>query len=160
MEIQVSGVPPGNYDVELLRAVKHPPSEEHPDWDPSVELTLMIVGGPYDGLLLSTANCFARELAEVLELTAGKFDEATVLSNRIQRVVDACFHIVQEYPAANPFTNANKIMDQVFAYGANAINRPAPYLANGTQLPIEFIAKAAALLTENGFLPEIGYAAK
>ena len=116
----------------------------------STERWLRLVGGPYDGFLLSTANCFARELAEVIELTTSDREQAAALSKRIQTAANMCFQVVQDFPAANPFTNANKIMDQVFAFGYQAIHRPAPYLADGTQLPIEFVAKAAEALDQCG----------
>ncbi len=122
------------------------------------ERWLRSVGGPYDGFLLSTANCFARELAEIIELGPGDVTAATATSQRVQAAVNACFALVQDLPVANPFTNANKIMDQVLAFGAQAVHRPAPYLANGAQLPIELIAKAAEVLQQNGLMPEEGYA--
>ncbi len=45
-------------------------------------------GGPYDGLLLSTANVFAPQLHVILELLAhGRRAEAAELSGRIEAVV-------------------------------------------------------------------------
>ena len=115
-------------------------------------------GGPYDGMLLSTANCLARELTGVLELlTRGRLDEAVRLADRLDRLVQGCFAIVHGHAAANPFTNANKILDHIMAYGPASLRQPAPYLHGGLQLPAEFVAQAFELTRECGLLPERGY---
>ncbi len=49
MQIQVDGLPDGSYTVELVSAEELPPPEDHEDWGPSAELTVMVVGGDYDG---------------------------------------------------------------------------------------------------------------
>src|SRR6266850_7529769 len=49
-------------------------------------------GGPYDGFLLSTANCFAREIAQILQyIAAGRLAEARDISERLTAVVNAVF---------------------------------------------------------------------
>ena len=78
-------------------------------------------GGPYDGFLLSSANCLSRELAAMMNhLATGDRPEADRLSSRLEQVVTGCFDIVRDYPVANPFTNANKILDHIMAYGGDA----------------------------------------
>lgn len=115
-------------------------------------------GGPYDGMLLSTANCLARELTGVLELlTRGRLDEAVRLADRLDRLVQGCFAIVHGHAAANPFTNANKILDHIMAYGPDSLQRPAPFLHGGLSLPMEFVAQAFELTRDCGLLPEQGY---
>ncbi len=115
-------------------------------------------GGPYDGFLLSTANCFARELAEVMDMaTAGHVDDAARLAQRIENAVEACFLLVRDFPAANPFTNANKIVDHVMAYGAGAWNQDPPYLHNGQQLPAELVKQAEEILQQQDLTPPYGY---
>ncbi len=114
-------------------------------------------GGPYDGYLLSTANCFARELSEVMELSGSRVDDAAHLAQRIENVIDCCFDIVSEYPAANPFANANKIIDQVMAFGDSSISAPPPYLSGGEQLPLGFVQQARQVLEQQHLLPRQGY---
>jgi hypothetical protein len=53
MQIQVEGLPDGQYDVELVSAEQMPPPEENPEWGDSVQLTVMVVGGVHDGQLVS-----------------------------------------------------------------------------------------------------------
>jgi dihydrodipicolinate synthase/N-acetylneuraminate lyase len=115
-------------------------------------------GGPYDGFLLSTANCFSSHLATILErLANNQAQEGIDLSERISRVVTQCFEVVRSFPAANPFTNANKALDHVMAYGTQWNDCPAPYLRGQHQLPMEFIQSAFELLKEEALLPERGY---
>ena len=115
-------------------------------------------GGPYDGVLLSSANGMARELAAMISaLEVGDRTAAAQLSDRIQEVVEGCFGIVRDYPAANPFTNANKILDHVMAYGQESLNRPPPYVRGGHQLPQHFVERAYALLAQGDLVPSRGY---
>jgi dihydrodipicolinate synthase/N-acetylneuraminate lyase len=115
-------------------------------------------GGPYHGFLLSSANCLARELATMMNaLSAGERREADQMADRVERVLAGCFRIVADHPAANPFTNANKILDHVMAYGSEARDHSPPYLRGGRQLPAEFVDQAFELVADNGLLPAQGY---
>ena len=119
---------------------------------------LKAAGGPYDGLLLSSANNFAPQLAEVQRLVAGgRREEADALSQRIERVVSRCFEIVAGVAMGNPFTNANKLLDHVMAYGEDAARRPPPVLHGGVPLPRELIEPVAAALKEQQLFPKCGY---
>jgi len=117
-------------------------------------------GGPYDGLLLSTANAFPRELARVVSDTAdGRIAQARSLSDRLTRVVDAVFALVVDLPHGNAFANANKALDHVMAHGAAAVKRPAPLLHAGERLPAELIVRVREILDQAKLLPERGYLA-
>jgi dihydrodipicolinate synthase/N-acetylneuraminate lyase len=118
---------------------------------------LRTAGGPYDGYLLSSANCFARELAQIMDLVTSDADAAAQLSQRLELVIDYCFALVRDFPAANPFTNANKIIDHIMAFGDDAVSRTPPYLSNGQQLPTEFVQKAWEVLRQQQLLPHHGY---
>lgn len=118
---------------------------------------LRAAGGPYDGYLLSSANCFARELAQIMDLMTSDGEAAAELSRRLEHVIEHCFALVRDFPAANPFTNANKIIDQVMAFGHDAVSRTPPYLSNGQQLPTEFVQNAWDVLREQRLLPTHGY---
>jgi hypothetical protein len=72
-------------------------------------------------------------------------------------VVTGCFEAVADFAWANPFTNANKIMDHVLAYGARWKTVPAPYLHGRHQLPPEYLATAFDWLEREQLLPERGY---
>ncbi|MBI5802561.1 MAG: dihydrodipicolinate synthase family protein [Verrucomicrobia bacterium] len=115
-------------------------------------------GGPYDGFLLSTANCFGRELHQVIELLkSGRRDEAQHLSVRLSAVVKEVFALVAGLPDGNAFANANKAMDHFFAHGPTAANVTPPRLHAGSRLPAEVIRQAGAALERHGFLPQRGY---
>ena len=97
-------------------------------------------GGPYDGFLLSTANCFARELQRITDYSAaGKEKEADQLSGRVTDVVNEVFRMVKDLPDGNEFTNANKAMDHFFAHGPDAASLPPPRLHAGSHLPATII---------------------
>jgi len=115
-------------------------------------------GGCYDGFLLSTATVFASQLAEILQrIDAGRREDTAALSARIDAVVTRVFELVALLPAGNPFTNANKLLDQVMAYGNAAAQQPPPLLYSGVRLPPEYVAQAAALLRDQGLAPSRGY---
>lgn len=116
--------------------------------------------GPYDGFLLSTANCFGRELHQVIELLkSGQRDEAQCLSDRLSAVVKEVFALVTGVPDGNAFANANKAMDHFFAHGSKAASVTPPRLHAGSRLPVEVIRQAGAALERHGFLPKRGYLA-
>ena len=115
-------------------------------------------GGPYDGLLLSTANCFAPQLAGIIRaLEAGNVDAARATSTRLTEGVTAVFDRVEALPDGNAFANANKAMDHVMAHGAGATEVSPPRLYTGSQLPEAVIVETARILKTNGLLPQRGY---
>ncbi|MBB6050112.1 dihydrodipicolinate synthase family protein [Armatimonas rosea] len=115
-------------------------------------------GGPYDGFLLSTANVFAPELAELLRLLdSGEQAAAEALSQTLETVVSAAFALVAEFPHGNAFANANKVLDHCRAYGDDALKVEPPLLYGGARLPQSFIVEGIALLKAHGLLPTQGY---
>jgi dihydrodipicolinate synthase/N-acetylneuraminate lyase len=115
-------------------------------------------GGPYNGFLLSTANCFAGELAVLIEaVEAGDADGARKVSDRICRIVTEAFSIVEALPFGNPFANANKGMDHFMAYGGAWNRTPAPKTHSKERLPHDIMDSLAGLLESEGLLPRRGY---
>lgn len=115
-------------------------------------------GGPYDGYLLSTANCFAPQLARMLDLLdEGRAAEAGELVARVERVVAPCFEMVGGFATGNPFTNANKTFDHVFAWGEAWHDHKPPRLYSGARLPAPYIERAASLLRAENLFPDRGY---
>ena len=115
-------------------------------------------GGPYDGFLLSTANVFARELAEILRLLdAGDVVAAQALSAKLVEVISAAFAIVGGFPTGNAFANANKVLDHCMAHGEAATHVDPPVLYSGARLPVSFIEQAVELLRAHALLPRRGY---
>ncbi|MFP4374781.1 MAG: dihydrodipicolinate synthase family protein [Spirochaetaceae bacterium] len=115
-------------------------------------------GGFYDGFLLSTANCFAAELNDIVELVfAGRHAEAAALSARVEAVVNGVFDAVSALPYGNPFANANKAVDHVLAYLPDHGSMPAPMTHSGNRIPREAITRAERLLREQDLLPARGY---
>ncbi len=115
-------------------------------------------GGGYDGLLLSTANCFARELHQIIQdVAAGRLPVARELSDRVSRVVQEVFGHVAGVKQGNAFANANKAIDHFFAHGPGAANVAPPRLHAGSRLPVEAIHATGESLTRHGFMPAQGY---
>jgi dihydrodipicolinate synthase/N-acetylneuraminate lyase len=114
--------------------------------------------GKYDGFLLSTANCFARELSTVLDyVAAGKLDEAGALSARISAVVGGVFSLAGGLAYGNPFSNANKAMDHCLAWGSSYAAVPLPMTHSGNRLPGNLIEQTARLMDQYGFMKTKGY---
>ena len=112
------------------------------------------MGGPYEGLLLSTANCFAEELAKlVAEVEAGETAGAEARSQRLTQVVQEVFELVAGLPSGNAFANANKAMDHCFAYGPAAEEFDSPLLHAGLRLPPEVILATKEILLRSDLLP-------
>lgn len=119
---------------------------------------LKCCGGIYDGFLLSTANCFAKEFTDVIErLVQGNQDEADNISIKLTKVIGEVFKLASILPFGNAFTNANKLIDHINAYGKNHQEFPPPKTHSGINLPKELLSKTYDLLYKNGFEIEKGY---
>lgn len=127
---------------------------------------LRINDGKYDGFLLGSANCFAKELNSIIQnLSAGNLDAAKELSERITVVVEQVSNCAVGLPAGNPFANANKAIDHFFAYGPEAANFPPPRtrrdasqrVHSGGRLPSEIIKIAGDALRRFDLMPSEGY---
>jgi dihydrodipicolinate synthase/N-acetylneuraminate lyase len=115
-------------------------------------------GGPYDGLLLSTANCFAAELHRLIEhLEAGRADEARAEIAPVEKAVAYVFELVAGLPDGNAFANANKAIDHFLAHGPEAFHLPPPRLHAGSRLPPQVIAATGQALADCGLMPRRGY---
>jgi dihydrodipicolinate synthase/N-acetylneuraminate lyase len=115
-------------------------------------------GGPYDGLLLSTANAFAPQLDRILRLAdQGQHDQAQAASACVQQVVQQTFDLVAGFATGNPFTNANKLLDHWMAYGAEANEHQPPLLYSGVRLPTAFVEQVGHYLRAAHLFPETGY---
>lgn len=115
-------------------------------------------GGPYDGFLLSTANCFPQQLASIIE-NGQKSDLTGVrrVSDILTRCVGEIFAVVQGLPHGNAFTNANKAIDHFMAYGAAADPERGPMLHAGVRLPGEVLVATGQILRRHGLMVERGY---
>jgi hypothetical protein len=114
--------------------------------------------GPYDGLLLSTANVFAPELHRIIGLLEdGRSEEAEALSKRIEPVVQQTFALVSDFKTGNAFTNANKVLDHIMAFGPAASEHEPPLLYSGVRLPAAYVKKASGYLDAAGLFPKEGY---
>lgn len=115
-------------------------------------------GGPYRGFLLGTANCFARELHQVIaDIAARRFDSARQLSNRLTGAVNEVFPLVTGLPDGNAFTNANKAMDCFFAHGPRAAAVAPPRLHAGSRLPPAVVRATGDILSRWELMPQKGY---
>ena len=115
-------------------------------------------GGPYHGLLLSTANSFPAQLGKMVALLeTGKLAAAHTLSAKLTTVVNTVLALVADIPYGNAFTNINKAIDHWMAYGPRADNITPPMLHAGVPLPETVIQQTGAVLTNMDWLPEQGY---
>jgi hypothetical protein len=115
-------------------------------------------GGPYDGFLLASANCFARQLRQVLEdIAARRLEAARHLSDQLSAVVRELLRLAAALPQGNPFSNANKAIDHFLAHGPKAATAPAPRLHAGSGLPVEFLRATEEILSRYELLPDRGY---
>jgi dihydrodipicolinate synthase/N-acetylneuraminate lyase len=115
-------------------------------------------GGRYDGFLLSTANCFAKEFRQLIsDLSGGHLEAANQLSERLTKTVSAVFDLVSPFPHGNAFANANKAMDHFFAYGPKAETVTPPRLHAGPYLPADMIVETGKILDRYGLMPTKGY---
>ncbi len=115
-------------------------------------------GGPYDGFLLGSANCFAAQLQQVLQdISAKRLEAAQQLSDRLTRAVNEVSRLVVGLTQGNAFANANKAMDHFFAYGPRAATAPPPRLHAGGSLPAEVLRATGEILSRHELMPARGY---
>lgn len=119
---------------------------------------LQETGGPYHGLLLSTANCFSAQLKGIIALLEDeRAEEAQESATRLMHVVDAVFGLISNLPMGNPFTNANKAMDHYCAYGSEAGRMPPPMLHAGMRLPKDVTQEVGEILSKEKIVSPKGY---
>jgi len=114
--------------------------------------------GPYAGFLLSTANCFARELSTLIgHLEKGDQKKAGEISARLTAAITEVFALVQPLPCGNAFTNANKAIDHFFAFGPRADSKEGPMLHAKVRIPGDIIAATGVILNRRQLMPVKGY---
>jgi hypothetical protein len=119
---------------------------------------LSLTGGPYNGFLLGSANCFAAELQRVIQhINAGALAAARQLSDRLTAVMNEVSRAVAGLPDGNAFANANKAIDHYFAWGPGAASQSPPRLHAGSCLPIGVVRAAGDSLARHGLMPARGY---
>ena len=115
-------------------------------------------GGPYDGFLLSTANCFSSLLASMIRLVEnGDNARAQEISDHLALAVGEVFGLVESFPQGNMFTNANKAIDRYMAYGPSASQKDGPMLHAGVRLPESIIGPTGEILSRFKLMPAEGY---
>jgi len=125
-------------------------------------------GGPYHGLLLTSANHFPQQLAQlVLAPALGKWDEAHALSAKLTSFYKAAVTLQDQTANASPNAQAAqqlcKAIDHHMAHGpaasATTKDAPLPCMQNGEPLTVDLIKNAGELLARHDLLPEAGYLA-
>lgn len=115
-------------------------------------------GGWYDGWLLSTGNAFAPQLAQIQTCyQQGDYGSAAQISQALSNVVQRVFALAQDLPNGNPFSNANRAVDHLLAYGKSWQDHPLPVLLDGSRLPADFIARVETLITAFPLVFDHGY---
>jgi len=114
--------------------------------------------GLYDGWLLSTGNAFGPHLRRMLDLLeAGRREEASAVSRVLTVVVNELFAAAAKLPFGNPFSNANRAVDHLWAHGAAWTTAPLPLTISGNELPRNLLETASDLVGQFPSLPERGY---
>ncbi len=114
--------------------------------------------GLYQGWLLSTGNAFGSHLRRMLDLLeADRREEALAISRVLTSVVNEMFAAAGRLPFGNPFSNANRAVDHLWAYGSGWANVPAPLTISGNELPKELRETASDIVGRFPVLPERGY---
>ncbi|HWX21572.1 MAG TPA: dihydrodipicolinate synthase family protein [Candidatus Binatia bacterium] len=117
-----------------------------------------LAGGPYEGFLLGSANCFAAELRQMIEdISAARWDAARKMSARLTGVVKEVSRLVAQVSSGNAFANANKAIDHFFAHGPKAAFIPPPRLHSGSRLQSELISTTGEMLARYELMPTRGY---
>jgi hypothetical protein len=115
-------------------------------------------GGPYNGLLVSAANCFGGQLKQLVNwLEEGRSDEAFDLSNHLTGVLFSILEVVSKLPEGNPFANTNKAIDHFMGYGQSAEKNTPPRLRNGKLMPEKMIQEVGRILNRSDLIPIRGY---
>jgi dihydrodipicolinate synthase/N-acetylneuraminate lyase len=94
----------------------------------------------YDGLLLATVNCFARELSELVE-SGGTYDGYGEVICKMFSAVD--------HPVSNTFSDAVRAICHAQEYRERAADIPC-YCYNGDTLPADLIDTAFTCLRDIG----------
>lgn len=120
---------------------------------------LRMGGGPYDGLLLGSANCFPRELKRMTrDLERGRMGAAKAMAERLTQAVSGVTHLVMRSQApGNAFAMINKAMDHFMAFGPKAAQLPPPMLHGRRRMPADMVQEAGELLRRCELLPKHGY---
>jgi dihydrodipicolinate synthase/N-acetylneuraminate lyase len=144
-EVALSGKMPS--DIALLRGAEG----RYAQWSKAH-------GGPYDGFLLSSGNSFPGQLAGILDdLRSGRVAEAERSSAVVSAAIADAFAAVIEVRQGNAFTNANKALSQLMAFGDQALNVPPPRLYGGGHLPRSVLEAVQSSLARHGLSPAHGY---
>jgi dihydrodipicolinate synthase/N-acetylneuraminate lyase len=115
-------------------------------------------GGPYDGFLLSSANCFAQRLNTLIEsIENGHLPEARTISDVLSVVLREVFVLVESFPHGNAFSNANRAIDHYNAFGPEASRREGPLIHAKVRLPREIISGTGSILNRFDMIPATGY---
>ena len=115
-------------------------------------------GGNYDGFLLSTANCFPKHIAKIVDLVRNKrLESADSLSINLTRAVEKIFNVANAIVTGNPFTNANKLIDHLNAYGELWREFPMPVLHSGDNINEELVFETESILKYYNLFPDSPY---
>jgi len=117
-------------------------------------------GGPYDGLLIGTANCLGGRTNKMLEvLEAGDLDKAKAVGRSLSELIRRLFEAGAGAPVGGVSSNVNRAVDHCLAYGRAFHEFPSPILHDGSRLPERALADVATILDEAGLMRDTGYLA-
>jgi 4-hydroxy-tetrahydrodipicolinate synthase len=114
--------------------------------------------GSYEGWLLSTGNAFGAILRRILELhEEDEHERALRVSNVLSVIVEMLFDEAATVPFGNPFSNANRAVDHLWATGREWHLKPPPLTVSGNELPRSLLTAAADIVGRFPALSRTGY---
>ena len=116
-------------------------------------------GGAYDGFLLSTANCFAGELAAIIDyVERGAFPAAEYFSDAITNTVTEVNRLTSPLHSGNLYATTMKAIDHFYAFGPGAGREQGPLLHGSMRIPEKVIEATGTILRQFDLMPARGYA--
>ncbi len=112
----------------------------------------------YYGYLLSTGNSFPKQLHRLVKLfEQGSIDQASKVSSSLTNIANDVFKLASTIKEGNVFTNSNKLIDHINAYGKAWDIYPSPFLHSGVQLSPTDLRKVESILLKYEMMPTKGY---
>jgi len=122
--------------------------------------SLRAYGGPYDGLVMGSANCLGGPVSEMMAaLRTGQIEKAKSLGRSLSGLVRRLFEAGAGAPVGGVSSNVYRAVDHCLAYGRAYHEFPSPVLFDGSRLPERVLADVAAVLDDAGLVRETGYLA-
>jgi dihydrodipicolinate synthase/N-acetylneuraminate lyase len=115
-------------------------------------------GGPYDALLLGSANVLGYSLRNILDMTvSGETDLARRHAAKLSELIGRLLDVVGGFRTGNLSSNLNRAVDHLLAHGMHWREVEPPMLFDGSRLPRAIVERVATIYDAEAGIPERGY---